>query len=245
MKSSFLTTSRAFYAAAILLIVACQGSHDQGEPEVGPESLPSGSVSWPGLIPPATKHVDMRLKALEWAPVIDEGVLFLGDSITEGAPLFAMFPNLVTSNHGIGWDTTDGVLLRLGQVTRNSPERLFLMIGTNDTNYTDDPNRISYNIFQIVDALNAALETTEIYVVSTLPREPRGNKILSEVNALLKTNAGGRDYVFLDLASVMRAENGEMKPELSFDNLHLNVHGYAVWEKHLRTCVWQGCPNGL
>ena len=208
-------------------------------------NLPSGSVSWPGLVAPATKHVDARLKVLETAPIINKGVLFLGDSITEGAPLFAMYPNLVTANHGIGWDTTDGVLLRMGQITKNRPERLFLMIGTNDTNYTDDADHISGNIFKIVTQLNLALESTEIYVISILPREPRGNQIIEHVNAALKVGDVTHDYVYLDLAASMRSVTGVMKSGLSYDNLHLNVHGYAVWEKALRVCVWSGCPSGI
>jgi lysophospholipase L1-like esterase len=238
MKHGFTIAS----LTAALTLTACL---DAQTPTPKAIALASGSVSWSGLIPPATAHVDARLKILETSPTIKEGVLFLGDSITEGAPLFSMFPNLVTSNHGIGWDTTEGVLLRLNQVTRNSPERLFLMIGTNDTNYTDDAVRISENIFEIVDRLDGKLPNTDIYVVSVLPREARGNAILAGVNNALLQNTGGHNYIYLDLASAMRSPSGEMKSELSYDNLHLNVHGYALWEETLRGCVWSGCPEGF
>ena len=214
-------------------------------PETNDTQRPSGAVHWAEIDPRAVEHVNRRLDAIERQPRLEGGVLFLGDSITEGAPLNTMFPGLSLRNQGIGWDTSDGVLLRLNQVTRHAPERIFLLIGTNDTNYTDDPSRIAGNIEVIADRLQKALPATELYVVSGLPRNAPNNALVTAVNAQVSAAADGADFVYLDLASAMRAPNGEMIPDLSYDNLHLNVQGYAVWEKVLRTCVWEGCPNGL
>lgn len=205
----------------------------------------SGAVHWPGINPRAIAHINSRLDQIEQQADLQGGVLFLGDSITEGAPLYAMFPGLNVRNHGIGWDTGEGVLLRLNQVTRHRPDRIFLLIGTNDTNYTDDPARISGNILTIVERLGDARPETELYVISVLPRGGRNNAVIPAINARLSTAAEASGFVYLDLASAMRAPNGEMIAALSYDNLHLNVHGYAVWEKVLRTCVWDGCPDGL
>ncbi|MEM7459554.1 MAG: hypothetical protein AAF331_08820, partial [Pseudomonadota bacterium] len=90
-----------------------------------------------------------------------------------------------------------------------------------------------------------AMPETDLYVLSVLPRGGPGNAVITEVNARLQDAAEARPFVYLDLATAMRAPNGEMRPELSYDNLHLNVHGYAVWESVLRDCVWNGCPDGL
>lgn len=227
----------------IVALAAC--GHAESPPDRIETQLPSGAVHWADIDPRAADHVNRRLDEIEWQPRLQGGVLFLGDSITEGAPLTTMFPGLNLRNQGISWDTSDGVLLRLNQVTRHAPERIFLLIGTNDTNYTDDPSRIAGNIEIIADRLHEALPETELYVVSVLPRNAPNNALVPAVNAQVSAAADGADFVYLDLASAMRAPNGEMLPELSYDNLHLNVQGYAVWEKVLRTCVWQGCPNGL
>lgn len=210
-----------------------------------PVARATGSVQWPGLVPQSHDHVNRRLDQIEAQPTLQGGVLFVGDSITEGAPLHTMFPGLTLANQGIGWDTTEGVLLRLGQITRNTPERLFLLIGTNDTNYTDDPARISGHILDITNALEVAMPATELYVLSVLPRGGPGNAVITGVNQRLEDAAAVNSFVYLDLATAMRAPNGEMQPALSYDNLHLNVHGYAVWEEVLRTCVRDGCPDGL
>ena len=228
---------------ALSLIVSCIETGETPGP-VKLERL-SGAVYWPDIDPRAVEHVNRRLDDIEAQSPLEGGVLFLGDSITEWAPFYTMFPELQMRNQGIGWDTSDGVLLRLKQVTKHTPERLFLLIGTNDTNYTDDPARISGNILTIMNELNAALPETELYVISVLPRHLPNNAIIPAINEAVRIAAEDADFVYLDLARHMVAPNGEMIPELSHDNLHLNVHGYAVWEEVLRACVWDGCPDGL
>jgi lysophospholipase L1-like esterase len=232
-----------FSVLTMSLIVGC--IHAEGAPEPVKIERLSGAVHWTDIDPRAVEHVNRRLDAIEGQSPLEGGVLFLGDSITEGAPLYAMFPGLQMRNQGIGWDTSEGVLLRLNQVTRHTPERLFLLIGTNDTNYTDDPARISGNILKIMDELHTALPETELYVTSVLPRNLPNNAVIPAINEALSVAAEDAEFVYLDLARHMMAPNGEMKPELSYDNLHLNIHGYAVWEEALRACVWKGCPDGL
>lgn len=228
-----------------VMLCACVSSTPVPELEAARASEPraSGAVLWPGLPPESHDYVNRRLDQIEQAPQMDGGVIFVGDSITDGAPLYAMFPNLRAANHGIAWDTTDGVLLRLGQITRHRPDRIFMMIGTNDTDYTSDPAHIRDNIFSIADALDKALIDTNLFVVSILPRGGPGNAVISAVNEDLRKEAPTRPYRYLDLASAMRGPNGEMDPALSYDNLHLNVHGYAVWEATLGDCVWTGCAE--
>jgi len=209
------------------------------------ETRASGAVRWSGLPKAAHKYVNGRLDEIEQAAQMEGGVLFIGDSITDGAPLDEMFPGLPAANHGIAWDTTDGVLLRLGQITRHRPDRIFILIGTNDTDYTSDAGQISQNIFSITDALATALEDTDLYVVSILPRGGPGNAVISIVNDHLRENAVTHPYQYLDLASAMRGPDGEMDPDLSHDNLHLNEPGYALWAQTLGDCVRNGCPQGL
>src|SRR5689334_23354873 len=58
-------------------------------------------------------------------------VLFLGDSITEGGMWPDLFPDLATSNRGIGGEATYDLLERLDSAL-NEPVAVSLMIGTND-----------------------------------------------------------------------------------------------------------------
>lgn len=213
-------------------------------PDPKPERA-SGAELWPGLTQAAHDHVNRRLDQIETLPILQGGALFVGDSITEEAPLETLFPGVETANQGISWDTSDGVLLRLGQITRHQPDRLFLLIGTNDTNYTDDPARIANNILEITAHLSITLPESELYVLSVLPRGAPLNQTVTGINEIISVAGGSGDYVYLDLASALRADNGELPPALSEDNLHLNAAGYAIWAERLDTCVRQGCAEGL
>ena len=231
------------FAGVTGLLMACGGPVEPAE-SVSIER-DSGSVLWSGLPPRSHDHVNRRLDEIEALPVMQAGALFIGDSITEAAPLSTMFPNVQTANHGIAWDTTDGVLLRMNQITRHRPERIFVMIGTNDTDHSSDPARVSENTIRIADAIIAALPDTELYVVSVLPRNEPNNSVVSTFNQTVREAAADRPYVYLDLARSMRAPNGELRPELTNDNLHLNADGYNVWAIVLADCVRNGCPEGL
>ncbi len=227
--------------ALALLFAACSRSQPAVAAAEG-DAVPDSRI-WEGLVPPAKQHVAWRLPQIDSLEPIQGGVLFVGDSITEGAPLYAMFPGLTQANYGIGWDTSDGVLLRLDQIRRNQPQRIFILIGTNDVNYTDSSERIATNILSIVARLSVDMPDTEIYVTSILPREQPGNAVLAGANAILQDAATDGSYVYLDLASYMKAADGTLRDDLTFDGLHLNVHGYAVWARVLETCVWQGCSG--
>jgi hypothetical protein len=228
-------------AALSILIAACSTS--RALESVSANDNASDSRIWPGLVPPAKEHVALRLPEIDSLKPLDGGVLFIGDSITEGAPLFAMFPRLSQANYGIGWDTSDGVLLRLDQIRRNRPDRAFILIGTNDINYAPTSEGIAKNVQSIVAKLSTDMPDTEFYVISILPREKPNNAVLDGANAILKSGAASGGYVYLDLASHVRAADGTLRKDLTFDGLHLNVHGYAVWSKVLETCVWKGCSE--
>lgn len=226
-------------ALAAALVVACSCAQQ-------PSTVAAAGDDphiWPGFVPAAKQHVQARLPQLEALPPLEEGVLFIGDSITEGAPLHAMFPRLPVANYGIGWDTTDGLLLRLGQIARNRAERAFIMIGTNDTSYGHSARHITENIELAVTTLSGRLPTTEFYVISILPREAAMSALVQETNAMLQQRAKTGAFTYLDLARFMATEEGTLKPELTFDSLHLNVHGYALWASVLNECVWQGCDG--
>jgi hypothetical protein len=217
-------------ALVVLIAAALAQAQNKPIPEV-----------WPGFIEPARVHVAKRLPEIQRLEPLQDGVLFIGDSITEGAPLWAMFPGLPSANYGIGWDTTDGLLLRLGQIRRNQPQRAFILIGTNDLGYQHPAKHIAANIQSVIAQLQPDMPTTKFYVLSILPREPKYIAILDEANELLRKQAAAGDYVFLDLASQMKAADGSLREELTYDSLHLNVHGYAVWARALDRCVREGC----
>jgi lysophospholipase L1-like esterase len=157
------------------------------------------------------------------------GVVFLGDSITEGGAWNELFPEASTRNRGIGWDSTAGVLRRLHQVTDARPSKVFLLIGTNDLLYGVEPDVIVKNTLAIVAQIRESSPETVVYVQSILPREASYRASIESVNrsiqSAIKSTAEWVDLypAFID------EQDGSIADRFSNDELHLTGEGYALW----------------
>ncbi len=200
----------------------------------------SASV-WAGYKRDAKTHVTRRLRELESLPPIRKGALFVGDSITENAPLASMFPGVPVANYGIGWGTSDGMLLRLDQVSRNEPDRVIILIGTNDVHYDHAAEHIADNIISTVASLRRDMSDTEFYVMSILPRQAKAMATVRATNVILDERAAASGYVYLDLTPIFAAPDGTLRTDLTTDGLHLNAAGYAAWARAMGACVLDGC----
>lgn len=176
--------------------------------------------------------------------LLDEAgeIILLGDSMTDGCEWNELLGNDKVKNRGISGDVTLGVLDRLEEVTASKPDKVFLLIGTNDLARGYSPEEVIKNIGSIVTGINLASPETKVYVQSITPvnnhfgmfggHTSKGKQI-KKVNAALRSGIGGR-YQFVDLYAAFINEDGKMDIEFSNDGLHLNRAGYGVWEKVLR-----------
>ena len=135
-----------------------------------------------------------RMQSYEWMSLSDwfvfhaedvalaeEGqgsILFLGDSIIqnwdETQTWQEYFEPLKALNFGIGGDMTQNLLWRLenGGIGNLNPEKIVLMIGTNNLSYTkDSPKEISQGVFLIVNKLKDEFPETKVLLMGILPRE--------------------------------------------------------------------------
>jgi lysophospholipase L1-like esterase len=187
------------------------------------------------------KHQARRISAFEAFPLVPDDIVFLGDSITEGAPWEELFPDLRVRNRGVGGDTADGVLARLDQVTRAEPAKVFLMIGTNDVFRGDSEAEIVAHIIDILEQLKRDAPDTEVYLESVLPRAPRYRESLEALNARLAEVALERGAAWVDLYPVfLDPDTGGIREELSNDELHLLGPGYALWKEQIEGAVRSG-----
>lgn len=172
----------------------------------------------------------------------DVGVVFLGDSITQGwgaagkALWEANYAPLKAVNYGIGGDSTRQVLWRLehGLVDGLTPKLVVLGIGTNnlygDHNSGTDAE-IADGITQVVTVVRAKLPTAKVLVLGMLPRE---NAYfcdrIARINALVAPVADGAAVRWLDVGADFLAAPGTVKPEYySNDKVHLVTAGYEAW----------------
>ena len=166
-------------------------------------------------------------------------VAFLGDSITAAGQWETFFPDLLCRNFGIDGDCSGDVLRRLTPVIEFRPDKLFLMIGTNDLGLGPDEAHIVANVARILDQVRAALPGCWIVLQSVLPRESVYAGQVQSLNRhyveLAQQRAGG--VRFLDLFPLFDAGNGALRAALTSDGLHLISTGYEIWKKAISPYV--------
>jgi lysophospholipase L1-like esterase len=163
-------------------------------------------------------------------------VLFLGDSITEGAEWAEWFPELPTLNRGINGDTVAGVRSRLGTAI-NAPAAISLLIGTNDIGglgLGSDPDRIADATHELVRAIAEAAPGIPIVLTAVMPRSASFAPRIQRLNAQTRAMAEAEGVAYVDAWAALADERGEIRTAFSHDRLHLNGDGYRVWADALR-----------
>ena len=177
-----------------------------------------------------------RKEHFESLPDTEGEIIFLGNSISDQCEWAELFSDPRVKNRGIGGDDTDGVLERLDEVTASHPDKIFLLIGTNDLSYGKDVPHVLKNIALILDRVKADSPETMVYLQSILPVDDgihytRDNRQILEVNSKLPDLAKERGYTYVDLHTAFRNEAGILNPDYSYDGLHLSGKGYLYWKE--------------
>ena len=80
-----------------------------------------------------SKYYPERILEFKNNPLTKDGIVFLGNIITEGGDDWAKRIKINnTYNRGISGDITDGVLERLDEIIFYKPKLVFILIGHND-----------------------------------------------------------------------------------------------------------------
>jgi lysophospholipase L1-like esterase len=183
-----------------------------------------------------------RKEHFESLPDTEGEIIFLGNSITDNAEWWELFENSHVKNRGIGGDDTDGVLERLDEVTSSRPDKIFLMIGTNDLAYLKGVDQVLANYVKILDRIEKETPSTTIYIQSVLPTDDalhtlRKNSDIRRINMALKEMAGERGHTYVDLYTPFADKEGKLNPDYSIDGLHVNGAGYLLWKKLIENYV--------
>ena len=178
----------------------------------------------------------------ELLPDTEHEIIFLGNSITDGCEWLELFQNPNIKNRGIGGDDTDGILERLEEVTSSQPDKIFLLIGSNDLAYGKTVEYILENYRKIIEQIRHETPETRLYIQSVLPVEDvihytRPTASILEINEGLKEIAEEFNLDYFDLFSVFADDNNRLNLEYSLDGLHLNGKGYQVWKEEIEEYV--------
>lgn len=170
------------------------------------------------------------------------GIVFVGDSITQGFPTDMLNANVPIYNRGISGDKIGGyyygVLDRMNESVYDlKPSVVFLLIGINNFTYWQTPpEEMEKGYDRLLSELKQNCPETKVYVQSVLPLRggwARHNGWVLEVNALLNKLAKKYGHTYLDIHQYLKDEKGELKKEFTGDGLHVNSAGYLEWIKHL------------
>jgi lysophospholipase L1-like esterase len=182
------------------------------------------------------------------------GVLFLGDSITNGwswgdhAQIWnRYFAQYDPANFGVGGDRTEHVLWRIenGELDRIHPKVVVLLIGTN--NIADPADDIGRGVLKIVERIHQKLPKSRLLLMGIFPRgaDPGDPKVaamrekIAQVNQTLAKLEDRKRTRFLDIGSKFLAPDGTLPKEVMPDSLHLNYRGYQIWAEALKPLLDQ------
>ena len=180
-----------------------------------------------------------RATLFEELPVTPDDIIFLGNSITNGAEWAELLDNSHVKNRGISGDVCMGVYDRLSPILRGKPAKIFLMIGINDVSAGLPADTIVGRIEKIVQKIRCDSPTTKLSLQSLLPVTNYYKKfgshtshpeIVPVINAGIKEIADREGVVYIDLYNgFVDSETGKMKIEYTNDGLHLLGKGYLKW----------------
>ncbi len=165
-----------------------------------------------------------------------------GDSISLWFPIDLLPTGRAWLNQGISGETSSGLLRRLDLFEQTRPETIFVMIGINDLLRGDISDQtILANQRLIIQNLDKNHPDAQIVLQSILPhaKEPKwegrdrllsvSNQRIKALNRQLEQMARQEGVYFLDLYPLFANSEGDLRPELSTDGLHLSSLGYQTW----------------
>ena len=180
-----------------------------------------------------------RASLFEKLSVHSKDIIFLGNSITNGAEWAELFQNKKVKNRGISGDICEGVFDRLTPITAGKPAKIFLMIGINDMARGTSTDSIAAATLKIIRKIQSESPRTHIYLQSVLPvndsfgmfqGHTKRKADIKPLNEKLEQLAKTEKITFIDLYSYFIVPDTElMNPAYTNDGLHLTGEGYIKW----------------
>ncbi len=230
MRHYFSIFASLSLGLACLLAIACS-SDVQSSNAVSAVNPPTS------MHPDGQTHFLKRISEIEALPIKKGGVLLAGDSITEAWLWNIDKLPFETSNHGVSWDTAEGLKARLPLLLKHSPDHVFILIGTNDVAYNHSADHVAQNVADVIRTLQKEKQDTQIHLQAILPRETQSMTLVNAYNSALSSISQDLGVNFIDMKEAFAASDGTLRPDLTEDGLHLNAQGYTLWAEFLMNLV--------
>ncbi|MBH8556187.1 G-D-S-L family lipolytic protein [Nostocaceae cyanobacterium CENA357] len=162
--------------------------------------------------------------------------ILVGDSLSLWFPTQKLPTGKLWLNQGISGDTSGGILKRLGAFSATRPDVIYIMAGINDLRKGASDGMILRNHRRIIRSLRQSHPKAQIIVQSILPTRLATipNSRIRRINIQLALIANEEKANYLNIYSWFTDFEGNMRPELTTDGLHLSQDGYDVWRSALQ-----------
>ncbi|GAY71934.1 GDSL-type esterase/lipase family protein [Lentilactobacillus kosonis] len=196
---------------------------------------------------------NLRTKYAEENPTLEKGqIVFVGSSLMEIFPIEKMQheQDLGLSkkiyNRGVRATTTADLLANMDTLIFDlQPSKIFINIGSNDIGFNVPEATFLKNYAEILNQIKEKLPNTQVYVMAFYPvntthnfgeehdehshlYEHRSNDLMAEASAKVKTIAENAGYLFINVNDGLTDDQGDLKPELTFDGAHMLPNGYQI-----------------
>lgn len=204
-----------------------------------------------GLVKPLTPVDELEQQL---APAIDQfaqidaaspprprQVLFVGSSsIVAWKTLAQDMAPLPVINRGFGGSHVEYVTKWFDRVvTPYRPRAIVFYAGENDIAAGKSVDRVVADFDAFMVCKSAALGQVPVYFISLKPSKLRFEQfgLQSRVNDAIRARADERaDLYYVDVVGPM-LENGRPKDIFVADDLHMTLHGYAIWTQAVRAAL--------
>lgn len=175
--------------------------------------------------PPAPDYPALGRARFADLPRSPGDVVVMGDSQVQNAPL----ADLVTDvrQRGIGGETIDDVASWVDDVLKPSPNRIVLLVGTNDILRGHSVQRFAEDYTALLDGIAAKAPDTRRVVLSVPPLGAEHHADVDTYDDALKRVAARAGARYVDIYSALAGSDGALRPEFSADGTHLSAQGYA------------------
>jgi len=219
------------------------GKQKQMDSEViirGGKTLVPLSFPWKDINIAVSWNGNKKMLSISKGPIV-----FFGDSITEGFNLKKYFTYSGLINKGVNANTTGDALKRVNEVIDKKPDKVFIMLGTNDIWKAMDVRVTIDNYNDIVTRIRTACPYTDVIIQSVLPMGKNAfernhlasNKSIDNLNIKLKNMAKDFDLKYVDIGILLKDNNGNMHSKYSDDGVHIKSNAYSIWADKIRYMV--------
>ncbi len=178
-------------------------------------------------------------------------IVMLGNSLTHGANWNELLGRKSVIEQGIISDVVEGFLHRMSYVYKVKPKIVFVLGGLNDIFNWVPVEKIYKDYVKIISGLKSrkiipVIQSTlyagknwgKDWIEKNHPElnvakyNSGRNDAVDKLNKLLKNFAKVNNIDYIDLNSKMKRGH-YLKPELTYDGIHLNAAGYKIWAKEV------------